>query len=472
MPSVSVLKTSTVTVNGSKGTKIITRQKLRKYSWLPDVLRLKGSVVPRIVGPVLTVTLFAVGAAYVWSRGIDISLTNSVVPLLSVVKWVRSTCSSYQGSSSHQAPDRTSYDRYYEGRKDFGTLVSHIRNLSRLIWINVSTPPADDASKAKPASPSANLTPAQLRRRKVDAIKLSLAFAYATKHYLRGEDGLAYEDYAGILPANAARLARGAYAPANKDYRYARGTPGGYAATDFTSRRESGDASPRTGTSTPGMGAGTGIELDVERGAAREVDATKRIRVKRSKDRLKAPGKAATTPLLSSLQHTIDFSTDPDALSTPLPMVLAHELSRALFKFRRDGYLETVGPAGVNAMNTLIQGMVDMMTCMERVANTPIPRSYSIHLKQCVSLYLFVLPFVLVKELGWSMVPVVTVVAFTLMGIEGIADEIEMPFGLDKSDLPLERYCEDLKEEIEFMVEKLPEGGEGMYGYDDGEGDD
>lgn len=134
--------------------------------------------------------------------------------------------------------------------------------------------------------------------------------------------------------------------------------------------------------------------------------------------------------------------------------------------------------------------MLDMMTCMERVANTPIPRSYSIHLKQCVSLYLFVLPFVLVKELGWGMVPVVTVVAFTLMGIEGIADEIEMPFGaspspwviraradaffdlvpgLDKSDLPLgelelhaavfpapltpsryiERYCEDLKEEIE-----------------------
>lgn len=27
------------------------------------------------------------------------------------------------------------------------------------------------------------------------------------------------------------------------------------------------------------------------------------------------------------------------------------------------------------------------------------------------------------------MIPVVTVVAFTLMGIEGIADEIEMPFG-------------------------------------------
>ncbi len=50
-------------------------------------------------------------------------------------------------------------------------------------------------------------------------------------------------------------------------------------------------------------------------------------------------------------------------------------------------------------------------------------------MKQCVSLYLFSLPFTLVRDLEWRMIPVVTVVAFTLMGIEGIADEIEMPFG-------------------------------------------
>jgi len=70
------------------------------------------------------------------------------------------------------------------------------------------------------------------------------------------------------------------------------------------------------------------------------------------------------------------------------------------------------------------------------------------------------------------MIPVVTIVAFTLMGIEGIADEIEQPFGTDGSDLPLDTYCFDLKEEIEYMIARLPEGGEGVFGYDDGEGDD
>jgi ion channel-forming bestrophin family protein len=77
-----------------------------------------------------------------------------------------------------------------------------------------------------------------------------------------------------------------------------------------------------------------------------------------------------------------------------------------------------------------VQGMIDQMTNLERIANTPIPKSYSIHLKQCVTLYLFALPFTLIKELGWATIPVVTVVAFTFMGIEGIAEEIEHPFGL------------------------------------------
>ena len=74
---------------------------LLQYSWLPDVLRLQGTVcfivfrnligltpgqiLPKIFGPVMTVTLFATAAAYVWSKGVDITLTNSVVPLFSVV---------------------------------------------------------------------------------------------------------------------------------------------------------------------------------------------------------------------------------------------------------------------------------------------------------------------------------------------------------------------------------------------------
>lgn len=78
--------------------------------------------------------------------------------------------------------------------------------------------------------------------------------------------------------------------------------------------------------------------------------------------------------------------------------------------------------------------------------------------------------------LSYRMIPIVTVVAFTLMGIEGIADEIEMPFGRDQSDLPLgqslntsnalscslmlplDRYCDELRDEVEYTIARLQEG--------------
>lgn len=58
-----------------------------------------------------------------------------------------------------------------------------------------------------------------------------------------------------------------------------------------------------------------------------------------------------------------------------------------------------------------------------------IPAVYGIHLKQCVTLYLFLLPLCLVGDMSWKMVGFVTSFAFILVGIEGIAAEIEKPFG-------------------------------------------
>ncbi|GAW07418.1 UPF0187-domain-containing protein [Lentinula edodes] len=365
------------------------RKHLRKYSWLPDVFRIKGSIISRIFWPVTTNTLFATIIAYAWHNGYRIMLTNSVVPLLSVVVGLILV---FRNGSS--------YDRFWEGRKCFATVISNVRNLSRQIWVNVALPPSDQddtpSKKGKAPVPTAS----QLHRIKSEALHLCLAFPFALKHYLRGEDGLNWSDYHDVLPKNFAR---------------------------FDEREV-----------FSGLGAGQ------------------------------------STPLLSDAvtHRTVEFRPFADDNSLPLPLIIAHEISRLLFYFRREGLLETVGPAGMNAMNALVQSMVDNMTAMERVANTPIPISYGIHLKQCVTLYLFALPLTLVNDLGWMTVPIVTVVAFTFMGIEGIADEIEMPFGNDPSDLPLDRYCHDLKEEILYIIERLPDSGEGIYGYDDGEGDD
>jgi putative membrane protein len=140
-------------------------------------------------------------------------------------------------------------------------------------------------------------------------------------------------------------------------------------------------------------------------------------------------------------------------------------LTRILFSFRKEGCLETVGPAGLSSP---LHGGMPVLTHPHRhECNVPIgehngrpshihgegcqypdtnvvyvflsfkthchlftPKTDGIHLKQCVTLYLFALPLSLVQDLGWAVVPIVTIVAFTFMGIEGIAEEIEMPFGM------------------------------------------
>lgn len=79
----------------------------------------------------------------------------------------------------------------------------------------------------------------------------------------------------------------------------------------------------------------------------------------------------------------------------------------------------------------------------------------SVHLKQCVSLYLLTLPFTLVEMMGWKMVPFVSLCAFTLIGIEGIASELENPYGIDNSDLPLDLLCAELRNEVEHTIARL-----------------
>jgi putative membrane protein len=99
--------------------------------------------------------------------------------------------------------------------------------------------------------------------------------------------------------------------------------------------------------------------------------ATKRVRVKRSTDRVAT----SKSPLIDG--HTIDFQAYRN-VSIPFPLVfvdhflhvlvsdatrtpsIAHELTRTLFAFRRDGLLETVGPAGMSSESCYILSVNDL----------------------------------------------------------------------------------------------------------------
>ena len=131
------------------------------------------------------------------------------------------------------------------------------------------------------------------------------------------------------------------------------------------------------------------------------------------------------------------------------PLEIAFWLSDFLQDYYRRDRLNVYQ---LNSMQSLINQLVDLLGGCERILKTPIPLAYAIHLKQLLLLYCFSLPFQLVDNSGWWTAPLVTLISFTLFGIEEIGIEIENPFGHDSNDLPLDAICNTMLRNIDDLM--------------------
>jgi len=105
--------------------------------------------------------------------------------------------------------------------------------------------------------------------------------------------------------------------------------------------------------------------------------------------------------------------------------------------------------------NQAITGIVQLneaLTGMDRVLQTPLPIAYSIAISQITWVYVMMLPFQLVKDLGWITIPGCIFAAYIIIGLAAIGREIENPFGNDVNDLPLEAFCEELEMDIDTIT--------------------
>ncbi|EEP80193.1 conserved hypothetical protein [Uncinocarpus reesii 1704] len=129
-------------------------------------------------------------------------------------------------------------------------------------------------------------------------------------------------------------------------------------------------------------------------------------------------------------------------------------------------------PPGANSMGNHVSTLIDAYGKMETIKLTPIPIAHlyvvfptpdpcsaffsnvtgSIHQKQVLALFGCVLPFAMVDDMGWWAVPIVSLVIFTLYGIEGIGSQLEDPFGYDRNDIKMDAIVEDEKTEIEAIL--------------------
>ncbi|UBF27399.1 hypothetical protein K9N68_05460 [Kovacikia minuta CCNUW1] len=137
--------------------------------WFRVALQLEGSVVPAVFGRTVFCGIFGVLVSVLAHFQVPVAMPvlaslipNIVLGLLLVFR------------------TNTAYDRFWEGRKSWGTLVNTVRNLARQIWIAIEVKEAGD------------------REQKIVTLRMLVAFCVATKLHLRQEP--VNEELKALLP--------------------------------------------------------------------------------------------------------------------------------------------------------------------------------------------------------------------------------------------------------------------------------
>lgn len=149
-----------------------------KHSKWPYFMRLHGSVLPKMLLPLLFVGIEATTITVITQLKVKNLGVNSI--LLTVLGFVVGLALSFRST--------TAYERYNDGRKYWSQLVLTSRNLARLIWLHVHERHQESEEQGK-----ADLLG------KLSAINLINAFAIALKHRLRFEPAVDYPDLTSLV---------------------------------------------------------------------------------------------------------------------------------------------------------------------------------------------------------------------------------------------------------------------------------
>ena len=101
---------------------------------------------------------------------------------------------------------------------------------------------------------------------------------------------------------------------------------------------------------------------------------------------------------------------------------------------------KTISDKDVSSLENYFSNIIDKIGVCERIKDTPIPISFSLHIKVSIFIYIFTLPFGLFYDLKlWSTL-MVMIIFYIIYGIELISEEIENPFRNDPNDIPIDDF--------------------------------
>jgi putative membrane protein len=152
------------------------------------------------------------------------------------------------------------------------------------------------------------------------------------------------------------------------------------------------------------------------------------------------------------IDHLVEDEMHQALATSHPPLKAMRQITRELAEARKAGLLSDYTQM---AMDQNVQLLVDFLGGCERIRNTPTPFAYVVHLRRALIVYCFTLPMALVELFGWHTIPIVLVVAYTMFGVEEIGVEIEEPFGDDDNDLPLERICRTIEDNLQSILLEL-----------------
>lgn len=125
-----------------------------------------------------------------------------------------------------------------------------------------------------------------------------------------------------------------------------------------------------------------------------------------------------------------------------VPLAIACELYQLIGRWRERGFIDD---GQLRVIDAEAARLMDICGGCERIQRTRVIRSYRLFARQCVVLFLLSLPWGIAKNLGYWTIPLVTLTAYFMIGLEIVAEHVEEPFGYDDDDLDLESLCQTIK---------------------------
>eukprot|EP00928_Gymnodinium_smaydae_P019987 TRINITY_DN1770_c0_g1_i1.p1 TRINITY_DN1770_c0_g1~~TRINITY_DN1770_c0_g1_i1.p1 ORF type:complete len:502 (-),score=77.41 TRINITY_DN1770_c0_g1_i1:113-1618(-) len=114
---------------------------------------------------------------------------------------------------------------------------------------------------------------------------------------------------------------------------------------------------------------------------------------------------------------------------------------------------KAIGPFHAS-IETNLKALGTSLAHCEKVLDTDIPFAYLAQVRTSVIIFLTIMPFFLVMELGWFTIICVMFFSYVAIGLENLSAEIETPFGYDKNDLPLDQYCSNIARDIRDVLQR------------------